>query len=75
MAVVLQNIKLRQKKKHETTASFDVVGNAYLVAGSTIKIEGWGLYDGKYIIQSAGHSVGNSGYTTSLSLRKVLEGY
>lgn len=74
-AIELAKKKLREKNKNETTASFDVVGNAYLVAGSTIKIEGWGLYDGKYIIQSAVHSVGNSGYTTSLSLRKVLEGY
>lgn len=67
--------KLREKNKNETSASLEVVGNPYFVAGITINIKGFGLYDGKYIIQSAGHSVGNSGYTTSLSLRKVLEGY
>lgn len=67
--------KLREKNKDETNASLEVVGNPYFVAGTTIKIKGWGLYDGKYIIQSASHSVGSGGYTTSLSLRKVLEGY
>ena len=67
--------KLREKNKDETSASLEVVGNPYFVAGITINIKGFGLYDGKYIIQSAGHNVGNSGYTTSLSLRKVLEGY
>ena len=67
--------KLREKNKDETSASLEVVGNPYFVAGITINIKGFGLYNGKYIIQSAGHSVGNSGYTTSLSLRKVLKGY
>ncbi len=67
--------KLREKNKSETQASLEVVGNINYVAGVNIKIKGWGLYDGKYMIKSASHSIGKSGYTTSLSLRKVLEGY
>lgn len=66
---------LRDKNEKEITAGLEVVGNTRYIAGATVELKGWGLYDGKYIIQTASHSVGNSGYTTSLSLRKVLKGY
>lgn len=66
---------LREKNKKETQASIEVAGNVDFVAGVNIMIKGWGIYDGKYMIQTAGHSVAESGYKTSLSLRKVLEGY
>lgn len=66
---------LREKNKKETQASIEVTGNVDFVAGVNIMIKGWGIYDGKYMIQTAGHSVAESGYKTSLSLRKVLEGY
>lgn len=67
--------KLREKNRKETTASLDVAGNIVYVAGSNIKIEGFGLYDGKYMIETATHSISGSGYKVSLALRKVLEGY
>lgn len=67
--------KLREKNKTETQASLEVTGNINYVAGVNLKIKGWGIYDGKYIIQSANHSISNGGYKVSLSLRKVLEGY
>lgn len=66
---------LREKNKKETTAGLEVLGNIKYVAGNTVEVKGWGLYDGKYIIETAAHSVGNGGYTTSLTLRKVLKGY
>ena len=52
-----------------------MVGNINYVAGVNLKIDGWGIYDGKYMIQSADHNISNGGYKVSLSLRKVLEGY
>lgn len=67
--------QLREKNKNETQANMEVLGNVYFVAGAIVKIQGWGLYDGTYIIQSASHSVSSSGYKTSLSIRKILEGY
>lgn len=67
--------RLREKNKKEFTASFNVVGDARLVAGVTVKVIGWGAFDGKYIIETATHSVSSSGYKTALTLRRVLEGY
>ena len=47
----------------------------YNNAGVTAKLTGWGAWDGKYIVEQAAHSVGSSGYTTQVKLRKTLEGY
>lgn len=66
--------RLRQKNKNRFSASLKVIGNIMLAAGATVGISGWGDFDGKYIIATASHSIGN-GYTTSLKLRKVLEEY
>lgn len=66
--------RLRQKNKNRFSASLKVIGNTMLAAGTTVGISGWGDFDGKYIIATASHSIGN-GYTTSLKLRKVLEEY
>lgn len=66
--------RLREKNKKEFTASFTLVGDVNLVAGVTVKVAGYGAFDGKYIVESAAHSpIG--GYTTNIKLRKVLEGY
>lgn len=67
--------RLRQKNKKETTCRFTLVGNTLLVVGVTIDVEGYGLFDGKYIINSAVHNVTGSGYTTQISASKCLEGY
>lgn len=66
--------RLRQKNKNRFSASLKVIGNTMLAAGATVGISGWGDFDGKYIIATASHSIGN-GYTTSIKLRKVLEEY
>lgn len=65
---------LRMHNKFQRTASFTVMGDPTLVAGQTVLLEGWGAWNGKYIISQARHSVGGS-YTVQLQLRKVLEGY
>lgn len=64
----------RKLNKKETTGSLTVVGNIELLGGVTISLEGFGAFDGKYFIEKATHTVG-SGYTTSVEIRKVLEGY
>lgn len=66
--------RLRQKNKGEVKADFTLVGNVGLVAGLTVQVEGYGLFDGKYIIESATHNPAG-GYTVGLKLRQVLEGY
>jgi len=67
--------KLRDKNKKETVATFAVTGDPRLVSGVTVEVSGWGVFDGKYIIETATHTIGNNGYTVSIKMRKVLEGY
>lgn len=67
--------RLRQKNKNEFSAEFTLVGDTRLVAGVTVTVIGWGMFDGKYIINTATHGVTGSGYTLQIKLRRVLEGY
>lgn len=65
--------RLRQKNKEEIRFSLTMMGNIALVAGVTVMIKGWGVFDGKYFVEEATH--GGPGYTVKLELRRVLEGY
>lgn len=67
--------RLRQKNKKETTARFTLVGNTSVAAGCTVSVKGYGMFDGKFIIDTAVHNVTDSGYTTEISCTKSLEGY
>jgi len=67
--------RLRQKNKSEFSAEFSLVGDTSLVAGVNVETEGFGMFDGKYIIETATHNVTGSGYTTQIKLRRVLEEY
>ena len=60
--------KLRQANKKEITASITLMGDLRFVGGSNITISGFGAFDGKYVIEKATHTVGDS-YTTKLDLR------
>ncbi len=75
-AKALAEKKLRLHNKFTRTASFTLPGNTALVAGVTVMLEGWGGWDGKYIIKQAKHTVdGSGGYTTQIVVRRALEGY
>jgi hypothetical protein len=52
----------------------DTMGNFALLASETVNVLGFGKFDGKYIIVTAKHEIGN-GYTTSIDLRRCLNGY
>lgn len=65
---------LRRLNKKEFTGSLDLVGNVDLVGGSCVELRGFGGFSGKYYIEQATHTVG-ANYTTSIEVRKVLEGY
>ena len=71
----LATSQLRKSNKFAKTASFTLVGNPNIVAGVTVMVTGFGIWDGKYLVSQAKHAVGGSGYTTQLKLRHVLEGY
>ncbi|MFC4403324.1 phage late control D family protein [Gracilibacillus xinjiangensis] len=64
----------RNLNKRETTASLSVIGNIELLGSVCVNLEGFGVFDGKYYVEKATHSIGG-GFTTSVELRKVLEGY
>lgn len=66
---------LRLHNKYERTASFSMPGNTALVAGVNVEIEGFGGWDAKYMVKQAQHSIGTGGYTTSITLRRIPEGY
>lgn len=67
--------RLRLHNKYCRTAEFTMPGSPALAAGVTVELKGWGGWDGAYIVKQAKHTVSENGYTTSISLRKVLEGY
>lgn len=73
-ALALAKAQLRAKNKGEFTGSLTLPGDIKYMAGLTIGLEGFGLYDGRYIIEQARHAVAN-GYVVGLKIRKVLEGY
>jgi len=70
-AKALAEKQLRLHNKFNRSASFTLPGNTLLVAGVTVQLEGWGGWDGKYMVKQAAHKVGGS-YTTKIDLRKVL---
>lgn len=67
--------ELRLRNKRERTVVFTMKGNPDLVAGVTVRLEGWGMWSGKYIISNATHIIDTNGYITQIWLRRVLEGY
>ena len=70
-AVALAEKQLRLHNKFNRTADFTLPGNTALVAGVTVMLEEFGGWDGKYIVKQAVHTV-SGGYTTEVTLRKVL---
>ena len=65
---------LRQQNKLEWQCDLTIVGNPGMSAGITFIIEGFGVYDGKYIADVVTHSLGDS-YTTQIKGHRCLEGY
>lgn len=68
--------QLRLHNKFERMAVFKLPGNTKLVAGVVVELKSFGGWDGKYIVKQARHTVTDSGgYTTQITLRRILEGY
>ena len=67
--------KLREKNCEEFTGSFASDGNMGLCPGETIEMIGFGNFSGKYIITQAKHDISSSGFTSSVEIRKCLDGY
>lgn len=65
---------LRAKNKGETTAEFTIIGDVDYVAGITVRVYGYGEFNGKYIVEQATHNI-TGGYKVNIKLRSCLEGY
>lgn len=63
---------LREKNKEAGKGTIALMGDIRMATGLTINIKGFKRFDGKYIIESCSHTIGSSGYVTSLGIRKVL---
>lgn len=62
---------LQEENKKAKTAKFTLAGDIKLSSKQTIEAEGWGKFDGKYIINTATHTKSTSGYTVSIECSKV----
>ncbi len=62
---------LHAENHNSITMTVKLMGNPSLVAGTNVQISGLGRPDGKYYVNNISHTLG-SGYTTSLSLSKVV---
>ena len=65
---------LRLHNKYERKCDFTLLGNPMLGAGLTITLQGFGLWDDKYIIKTCKHDISSNGYTTKITLRTIPEG-
>lgn len=45
-----------------------------LCAGEVVELIGFGLFAGKYLVTQVKHDIGN-GFTTSIEIRRCLNGY
>ena len=70
-ALSLAQKSLRLHNKYEFMGSFSFPGDPEFLAGCTVALEGWGAFDGTYIIKQAKHTVSN-GYTTQITIRRVM---
>lgn len=66
---------LRKLNRRGVVGELTLVGDVDLVAGIVIAVKGFGIFDGNFIVVSASHSIGSSGYTTSVNLRRVSKEY
>lgn len=71
-ALKLGRKRLREKNKEAGRGTLSLMGDIRMAGGLTINIKDWGRFDGKYIIVSAEHIIGGSGFTTDIEIRKVL---
>jgi len=70
-AMVLAKHQLYVKNTSKINLVLTLEGNPSLVAGTTVELDGFGVYDGKYAIAKAVHTFSpSSGYLTEVELRR-----
>lgn len=67
--------KLREKNKKEKRSSMKFIGNLDYLSGLNANIQGFGIFNQKWFIESSIHTIVEGGYTTDVKLRGTLKGY
>jgi len=67
--------RTRQRNKQEWTADLTCVGDPRIAAGSTFRLRGQGVYNGRYIADEVTHTISNNGYVTAPKGTRTLVGY
>ncbi len=62
--------ELHRRNMLQATATLEIPGNVTMTGGAIVTLDGWGTYDGNYLIQSARHKLSRSaGFTTEIEAR------
>jgi phage protein D len=70
-ANALAEKRLKLANKFERKVSLTFPGNPNYCAGMTMQLKKFGYWSGKYLISKSRHDITSSGYTTTLTLRRV----
>ena len=70
-ATALAEKRLKLANKFERKVTLTMMGNPNYCAGMTMQLKKFGYWSGKYMISKCKHDVSTSGYTTTLTLRRV----
>lgn len=68
----IARVRLALANSFARTADFTLPGNPYIAAGNTVRLDGFGGFDGVYMVSCVKHEVGTGGYMTMLNLRRAL---
>jgi len=68
-ALAEKRLKLANKFERKVTLTFP--GNPNYCAGMTMQLKKFGYWTGKYLVSKCKHDITSSGYTTTLTLRRV----
>ena len=66
----LKKSLLHEKNKNEWKVRFTLSGSFSFLAGNTFQVEGYGFFNGRYLIESSEHNISN-GYTTNVTAYRV----
>lgn len=65
---------LRRQNRYAKTVELTVPGDPELLGGVDVTLEGFGMWDGQYVIAKAVHEITRSGYITTVTLRRKTDG-
>lgn len=65
---------LKKENAKTKTAKFSFAPDKAIFAKNILNVSGWGVFDGKYLIDSVSHKIDGSGYVVDLDCRKFYKG-